>query len=154
MTREATKRRAADGIAARLLRITGYDTNVLRERYVPYADRFSAGTRVLDVGCGRGEFMELVAQRGATPVGVDADQAMVNWVRDRGFNAEIGDAVAYLREHADEFDGIFNAHMVEHLAAEQMVELVRAAAGALRPGGRLIVVTPSPANLQMHLRDF
>jgi 2-polyprenyl-3-methyl-5-hydroxy-6-metoxy-1,4-benzoquinol methylase len=132
----------------------GYDTNVLRQRYVPYADRFGAGSRVLDVGCGRGEFLELVAQRGGSPVGVDADEEMVATVRDKGFDAEVGDALGFLRAHPAEFDGVFTAHLVEHLQSDSVAELVQAAAEALRPGGRLIVVTPNVGNLNMHLRDF
>lgn len=135
-------------------RYMGYDSQELKDRYIPYADRFALGSRVLDVGCGRGEFLELLAERGIEGCGIDSDADMVEAVRKKGLQAAAADALPYLRDHSGEFDGVFAAHLIEHLAAEQVRDLVHGAAGALRPGGRLLLVTPNPHNLQMHLRDF
>jgi O-antigen chain-terminating methyltransferase len=135
-------------------RYMGYDSQELKDRYIPYADRFPRGSRVLDVGCGRGEFLELLAERGIEGCGIDSDADMVEAVRKKGLQAEAADALPYLRDHANEFDGVFASHVIEHLPAEQVRDLVHGAAGALRPGGRLLLVTPNPHNLQMHLRDF
>ena len=132
----------------------GYSSEQLRDRYGLYAERFAAGARVVDVACGRGEFLELLRERGVEGVGVDADASMVAEVRGRGLHAEAGDGVAFLRAHAGEFDGVFAAHVIEHMEPAVLDAFVQAAAGALRPGGRLILVTPNPANLAMQLRDF
>jgi O-antigen chain-terminating methyltransferase len=132
----------------------GYSRDVLLDRYEPYAARFEPGQRVLDVGSGRGEFLELLARRGVTGVGVDADGDMVQLTRDRGFEVEQGAAPGYLLEHPAQFDGIFVAHLIEHLPAESVRALVAAAAAALRAGGRLLLVTPSPHNLSMHTHEF
>jgi SAM-dependent methyltransferase len=132
----------------------GYSSDVLLDRYVPYADRFAAGSRVLDLGCGRGEFLQLLKQRGVDGLGVDADEEMIEAVRAKGLNAQRGEVHDFLKKHADQFDGIFAAHLIEHMPSEQFVELTRLAARALRPGGRLILVTPNPHNLSMQLHEF
>src|SRR2546428_2524715 len=135
-------------------RYMGYDSQELKDRYIPYADRFSRGSSVLDVGCGRGEFLELLAERGIEGCGIDSDGDMVDSVSKKGLRAAAADAIPYLGDHPGEFDGIFASHLIEHLMAEQVRDLIHGAARALRPGGRLLLVTPNPHNLQMHLRDF
>jgi len=132
----------------------GYSRDVLLDRYQPYADRFEPGQRVLDVGCGRGEFLELLARRGVNGSGVDADADMVRRTRERGLEVEVGTAPGYLLEHPGEYDGVFAAHVIEHLPPEDVRDLVGGAAAALRPGGRLLLVTPSPHNLSMHTHEF
>jgi SAM-dependent methyltransferase len=132
----------------------GYNSAELRRRYAVYAERFPAGARVADLGCGRGEFLELLAARGVDGVGVDADEGMVGAVSAKGLTAVKAEAVAYLSQNAISFDGVFASHLIEHLPPEGVRSLVQVAAAALRPGGRLILVTPNPNNLQMQLRDF
>src|SRR6202022_3293419 len=132
----------------------GFNPEELRLRYAVYADRFAAGARVLDVGCGRGEFLELLAARKIAGIGIDADEAMVSEGNPKRLQAVTTEAGPYLEAHAAEFDGIFAAHLIEHMGPEAVQDLVRRAAKALRPQGRLILVTPNPGNLQMQLRDF
>ena len=132
----------------------GFPSEWLRERYAPYAERFPAGARVLDVGCGRGEFLELLADRGIQAVGVDADPEMVRLARGKGLEVEHGDAIGYLETNSAAFDGLFTAHVVEHLSPAALSALVGAAAAALKPGGRIIIVSPNPGNLQMLMNDF
>ena len=79
---------------------------------------------------------------------------MVSEVTRKGLQAVTTEAVPYLQAHPAEFDGVFAAHLIEHLGPEAVQGLVREAAKALKPEGRLILVTPNPQNLQMQLRDF
>jgi SAM-dependent methyltransferase len=132
----------------------GYPSAELTRRYTRYAELFSPGAEVLDMGCGRGEFLALLEARGVDGTGIDQDADMVALVREAGRRAEVAEAHAYLRDHAEAFDGVFAAHIVEHLAADEMVDLVRLAMKALRRGGRLVVVTPNPHNLHVHLYEF
>jgi O-antigen chain-terminating methyltransferase len=132
----------------------GYSSDALLDRYSPYADRFAAGSRVLDLGCGRGEFLQLLKLRGAAGLGVDADEEMVAAVREKGLNAQQGQVHEFLEQHPEEFDGIFASHLIEHLRPEQFADLARLAVRSLRPGGRLILVTPNPHNLSMQLYEF
>jgi len=131
-----------------------YSSEGLLLRYEPYAAWFEPGSTVLDVGCGRGEFLDLLARRGVRGVGVDADPDMVAAATESEFVAHRADAFEFLGDHEDAYDGVFAAHLIEHLPAGRMVDLVQAMARALRPGGRLLLVTPNPHNLSMHLNEF
>lgn len=132
----------------------GYPAEVLRDRYVPYVSLFAPESRVVDIGCGRGEFLELLRERGFRGIGIDADASMVELVQSKGLEAVQADGLGYLREHPREFDGVFAAHLIEHMEPDPLLELVKAAGAALRDGGRLIVVSPNPRNLLMQLHDF
>jgi SAM-dependent methyltransferase len=132
----------------------GYSSDELRRRYVPYAERFVAGSTVLDIGCGRGEFLTLLNERGVHGQGIDQDEAMVEFGRQRGLSVTVAEAHEYLRSNGGSFDGIFASHLIEHLQAEEMRALVKSAVAALRPGGRLLLVTPNPHNLNIHLYEF
>ena len=135
-------------------RFMGYPAEVLRERYVPYAERFMPGTTVVDIGCGRGEFMEVLRDRGIDGIGVDADAGMVEDARAKGFKVVQADGLTYLKEHPLSCEGVFMSHVAEHLTPETLAAVVQAAARALKPGGRLFLVTPNPHNLLMQLQDF
>jgi SAM-dependent methyltransferase len=132
----------------------GYPTAELTRRYAPYADRFAAGSIVLDIGFGRGEFLKLLAERGVQGQGIDQDEGMVRFGGDQGLSVEVAEAHEYLASRADHFDGIFAAHVIEHMPAEQVQDLVRSAVSALKTGGRLLLVTPSPHNLNVQLYEF
>jgi SAM-dependent methyltransferase len=132
----------------------GYPTAELTRRYAPYAERFDPGSAVLDIGFGRGEFLRLLAERGVHGLGIDLDEAMVQFGRNLGLSVEVAEAHDYLATRADQFDGVFAAHLIEHMSAEEMQDLVRSAVSALKPGGRLLLVTPNPHNLQVQLYEF
>ena len=132
----------------------GYSSDELKRRYLAYAERFAPGSSVLDIGCGRGEFLTLLKERGVHGQGIDQDEAMVAYGRERGLTVDAAEANEYLAAHQDAFDGIFASHLIEHLTAEAMQALVRSAVTALRPGGRLLLVTPNPHNLNIHLYEF
>ena len=107
-----------------------------------YAQKLQGRRRVLDIGCGRGFFLRLLAEHGAVGVGIDLSEAMVEATRASGFEATLSDAHSYLELHPGEFDGIFLSHVIEHVPAEAGEQLIRLMAAALAPGGRLIIITP------------
>ena len=110
---------------------------------------------MLDVGCGRGEFLELCREIGVEARGIDVDAAMVARCREAGLAAEHGDALAYLESHADgALGGIFSAQVIEHIPPEALVALVRLAYRKLRPGGVLLCETPNPACLTVFSGAF
>lgn len=128
----------------------GWTRNIL-EFYVPY---FVRCRRVLDVGCGRGEFIELLGARGVFAAGIDIDENMVNFCHQRGLPVVRADLFEYLPQHRGEFDGIFCSNLIEHMTAEQALQFVRSAFASLADGGVILVATPNPESLIVHLFEF
>lgn len=113
------------------------------------------GPRVVDVGCGRAEWLTLLRDEGVRARGVDANADFVAAGLAGGLDVVQGDAVAYLTE-ADEgsLDLVTAFHLVEHLDTETLLALFEAARHALRPGGCLLLETPDPTNLTMGACNF
>jgi 2-polyprenyl-3-methyl-5-hydroxy-6-metoxy-1,4-benzoquinol methylase len=101
---------------------------------------------VLDVGCGRGEFLELLREHGIRARGIDVNSAMVEVCRGKGLAAETGDALTYLRGLPDaSLGGLFAAQVVEHLEPRYLAQLLDAAFEKLRPGAPIVLETINPA---------
>ena len=103
--------------------------------------------RVLDLGCGRGELLEFVAERGFHGAGVDLDHHMVAAARAAGYEVVEGDALAFLKQSSSErFAAITAFHLVEHLPFQTLRQLVAQAHRCIAPGGLLIIKTPDAEN--------
>jgi SAM-dependent methyltransferase len=122
------------------------------------ADELDGGKHgpVLDLGCGRGEFLALLRDAGIDGRGVDLDAGMVEMARADGIEVVHADAIEYL--HADPapgpYQGVFCAHFLEHLVPEQVVRLLDGVRRVLAPGGRFVAVTPNPACYAVLTHDF
>lgn len=108
----------------------------------------SAEMSILDLGCGRGEWLELLRENGMEASGVDRNDRMVECCRSRGFQVTQSDALPYLRTLPDASLGaVTSFHMVEHLPFEATLALVDECLRVLRSGGILILETPNPQNI-------
>jgi 2-polyprenyl-3-methyl-5-hydroxy-6-metoxy-1,4-benzoquinol methylase/DNA-binding ferritin-like protein len=117
--------------------------------YVGFEAIFRGSEELVDLGAGRGEFLELARAAGASPVGVDSNPAMVALCRQRGFDVREADALSYLREApAASVDLIFSAQFIEHLVPGDLYDLFVAARKALTPGGRMIAETVNPHSIE------
>lgn len=117
------------------------------ERLLPY---FANATTVLDIGCGRGVCLQMLREAGITPVGVDLSREAVERCRALGFRDVFhSDALTFLREHPDAYDGLICSHVIEHLPFADGKDLVQLAYETLRPGGRLAIVTPNMQDLRV-----
>jgi SAM-dependent methyltransferase len=126
----------------------------IRERQRPYVDDFRDAAPVLDVGCGRGEFLVLLREAGIEARGVDLDADMVAYARGEGLEVEQADAVRYLQSVEDgALGGVFAAQLVEHLPAPALVQLLEVAAAKLRRGGLLVAETINPLS-PLALRNY
>jgi O-antigen chain-terminating methyltransferase len=133
----------------------------IRERqkvYLPYIHKANAGTSqfpVLDLGCGRGEWLELLAEHGYTARGVDLNRIMVKQCQDNGLDVLLADALEVLKGLEPESIGaVTSFHMIEHISFASLLELFRQCLRVLSFGGMIAFETPNPENVQVGACHF
>ncbi len=110
---------------------------------------------VVDIGCGRGEWLELLGEHGIAAYGVDLNATFAEENRARGLDVRQGDAIAHLRDvPPGSIGAVTGMHLAEHLPTEVLISLLDAALQALRPGGLLILETPNPTNVRVGAGQF
>ena len=119
-------------------------TAYARRNMAWYAAMFDEGP-VLDVGAGRGYFLEALAARGIEAVGIDIREEAAEEGRRIGVEILVEDAFTSLQQRTD-LAGIYLSHLIEHLEPTRVDELLRLAARSLRVGGTIVVVTPNPGD--------
>lgn len=114
-----------------------------------------AGEPWLDIGCGRGEWLAMASAAGQSICGIDANSMAVQHCRTHGLYAEVADAFEYLRARPDASLGVITMfHVVEHLPAGYLLDLLSLIFQKLRSGGLVAIETPNPANLLMGSHYF
>ena len=128
----------------------------IRAKQLAYIDLFQAVPGpVVDLGCGRGEFLELLSTRSIDSYGIDRYPGMVELCRGKGLDAREGDVLEYLSSvEAGSLGGIFCSQMIEHLDVRDVPSFFESAARALGSGGRLVVETINPASLIVFSQAF
>lgn len=126
--------------------------SLIKSRVAPYIADIAAaatpGELIVDVGCGRGEWLELLRDAGYRARGIDSNEVFVQTCRSKGLDIVHGDAFEVLRQLPDmSAAGITSMHLVEHLPFPALIDLLDEAYRVLRPGGILILETPNPENL-------
>ena len=122
--------------------------SVVRQTYRQYLPLFANRVDVLDAGCGRGHFLELLQEIGVEGYGVDRDADMVEICRLKGLRAQVADAMNHLAELPSEsLGGVFSGHLIEHLAPAELHRFLALARRSLRPGGVLVCETPNTRSL-------
>jgi O-antigen biosynthesis protein len=120
----------------------------------PLASEFP-GAEAVDLGCGRGEWLQLVQEQGLRPFGVDLDAGMLSRCEALGLAVQQGDALAYLAGLPDNSQAMVSAfHLVEHIPFDALRTLVQESLRVLRPGGLLILETPNPENVVVGTNHF
>jgi 2-polyprenyl-3-methyl-5-hydroxy-6-metoxy-1,4-benzoquinol methylase len=118
----------------------------IRRRVEDYLPMLASASDVLDVGCGRGELLDLLAQHGVRARGVDVNLAMVELCRARGLSVEAGDALSYLERQPDNaIGGLVAVQVVEHFEPAYLTRFLETAHQKMRPGSPLILETINPA---------
>ena len=128
------------------------------EVYIPFIETMKLTQdrpKVIDLGCGRGEWLELLIENDCDVIGVDLDEGMLQDCIQRGFNVKQQDAIEELKSMNDNSVSIVTGfHIVEHLPFEIIQILVQEALRVLVPGGLLILETPNPENLKVASEYF
>lgn len=120
--------------------------------YLPY---FSACRNVLDIGCGRGEFLEMMHAAGVPAKGIDLSPESIAICRHKGMEAEAADLFEYLAGLPEaSLDGIFCSQVVEHLPPGRLPEMIKLCASRLARNGVLALETPNPECLAIFATHF
>jgi SAM-dependent methyltransferase len=135
------------------------DPAEIRRRLEAYLPLFAGRHDVLDLGCGRGEFLDLLRSQGISGRGIDINAAMVEETRARGLSADVADALSYLRAQGDaSVGGVFAAQVVEHLEPAYLAALLEEAARVICPGGIIVLETINPTSwvafFESYIRDL
>jgi len=143
---------------ARTFRGTQADIESRLTVYVPYArDAFevSGGAPAIDLGCGRGEWLEVLRTAGIPASGVELNHDLVSECRRRGLEVSEGDILGILRSFPDQSCSVITAfHVIEHISFPDLLEVVDQAVRVLKPGGAAIFETPNPKNLFVSSNNF
>jgi O-antigen chain-terminating methyltransferase len=134
---------------------------VIKARAEPYlSDLSRAGvtrprSRILDLGCGRGEWLELLKENELTCEGVDSNLCMVAECHERGLAVTEGDALSFLRsKRKASYAAVTGFHIIEHLPFPVLMEVMREVYRVLRRGGVAIFETPNPENVLVGSNRF
>ena len=123
--------------------------------YVPFLKEAKITAGVLDIGCGRGEWLQLLRSEGIEARGVDRNRVFVEACRDAGLDVVEEDALNYLRSQPDDsLSAVTAIHFVEHVPFETLIAVVDEIRRTLRPGGLLIAETPNPENFMVGSCNF
>ena len=130
----------------------GFTTETVRRARAWYLRFIPEPGDLLDVGCGRGEFLTAAVEAGHRVLGLDHDRAML--AEARGLPVREADALDFLQSIPDRYDSITAFHEIEHMPVREAEAMIRLAGDRLRPGGRLIIATPNPGSLPTIAHEF
>lgn len=155
----AATRAAADSVYTAFENRFRGSPDEIRDRLATHALTFADKAPVVDLGCGRGEFLEVLREKGIPGRGVEGNANAVRECREKGLDVVEGDLVAFLRaQRQGSLGGVFAAQVAEHLAPAALVSMLSEAHRALRPGGLLLLETPNPRSvtglLEVYNRDL
>lgn len=140
-------------------RYSDYESKLVDEDYIrmiqkPRVQFFKGCRKVLDAACGSGTFLELLKEEGIEGIGVDRDRGVVEKARSKGLKVIHEDIFGFLKNGEELYDGVFCSHFLEHLHFEEVVKLIELISKRIERGGTLVLVTPNPASIRLHLFGF
>lgn len=129
--------------------------NSIKRGQQEYIKFFKEKEKIIDVGCGRGEFLELLQESNISCIGVDLYGEFVDYCNYKGLNAVQGDGIEYIKTlENNSLGGIFASQVVEHLQTEQLIMLCRESYNKLKRGCYLAIETPNPTSLSIYTNAF
>jgi 2-polyprenyl-3-methyl-5-hydroxy-6-metoxy-1,4-benzoquinol methylase len=125
----------------------GSSEETVRRIQKPFVQFFRNSAPILDIGCGRGIFLQLLAEAQIEGIGIDHSEEALAVCREKGLQVCGEDARIYLSAKSEKFGGIFCSHVIEHMGYDEALAFLGLCYQALRPGGRLVLITPNPEDI-------
>jgi SAM-dependent methyltransferase len=147
-----------DEIYANFQRQSRGDFNLVKESlrvYLPLLSETAIKEGILDLGCGRGEWLQLLQEAGLQARGIESNRVLATQARGRNLEVIDSDALVYLRHLPENsLNAVTAFHFIEHVGFEELIELLSEIRRTLTPGGLLIIETPNPKNLVVGACNF
>lgn len=122
--------------------------NSVKENLKKYLPLFAQVNHILDMGCGRGEFLELLREEGKEAEGIDISLSMLRIAEEKGLDCRKSDALHFLQQKEDgTLGGIFSAQVVEHLEPAYLRDVVTESFRVLETGGTIVLETVNPLSV-------
>lgn len=135
-------------------RYTGFENRYrgseqeIKKQQASYVSYFKKGGKVLDLGCGRGEFIEILEENGIEAEGIDINGQMIEICRDKGLNCQKADILKKLAEYEDgTLGGIFSSQVIEHLSPSYLRRMIELAYFKLSPASHIVLETINSASV-------
>jgi len=131
------------------------DEKKIREKLEGYSKHFENSDDILDIGCGRGEFVEILKSKNKKCTGVDISDSMLKIAKEKGLNCINSDVLEYLKNKKNEsIGGIFSSQVIEHFQPDYLREVVIQAQRTMKKGAIIILETINPLSLFALSRIF
>lgn len=128
---------------------------LIMQRQAEFLPFFEDSTNVLDIGCGRGEFLQLMREKGTHATGVDIDSGMIEICKNKGLNVIESDVIEFLDEiNDDELDGVFCSQVIEHFSFREIKWILHTLSKKLRKGSVVLFETINPRCLPAMRRFY
>ena len=127
---------------------------LIKERQKIYLDYINKQKSVLDIGCGRGEFLELLKENGIKAFGIDSNRQMVKRCLDKGLEVEHADAISYLKNYQGSFGNIFLSMIVEHLDFKDIFTIISTAWGKTEKDSVILIETINPNSFYAQSKTY
>lgn len=130
-------------------------TDDIKQRQSIFLGHFKNSQSVLDIGCGRGEFLSLLKENGIGAKGIDLNEDMILYCQKNGLDAIQGNALTYLQSLKDKsLDGVFSGQVVEHLQSDELISLVKQCYDKMKFGTYFVAETVNPTCLSVFAKSF
>lgn len=127
----------------------------IKNIYRQFLNLFKGCENVLDIGSGRGFFLELLKDHGIKSYGIDVNDDLIEYCKRKGLDVQKDDAYSHLdRLEDNSLDGIFMAHVIEHLPKEEVVHLIKLFSKKLRENSYLVIALPNILNMSVSSNTF